>query len=42
MTTAEWTLNTTEKQDLMKRGVCQCGGGDAFNMQRNFKLSLGI
>jgi hypothetical protein len=39
MTTPQWTINIGEEeqdfryllQDLMKRGVCQCGGGDALS-----------
>jgi hypothetical protein len=38
MTTAKWTINTREQQNLMKRGICQCGGGDALNMQRKFQI----
>jgi hypothetical protein len=28
-TTAKWTINTGEQQDLMKRGRLQVWGGDA-------------
>jgi hypothetical protein len=30
MTTAKWFINRGELQDLLKRGVCWCGGGDAL------------
>jgi hypothetical protein len=40
MTTAKWTINTKEQQDLMKRGVCQCAAEMLLICKENFKFSL--
>jgi hypothetical protein len=40
--TEEWTINTREQQDLMKRGVCQCGVEILLICKENFEFSLCI